>query len=73
MALTHCAQWNFTSNGVRHFTELIGAHTLKNWFVPAMEVNFLKKVPELVTLRIFQTAYLSHGESLHHNVLARYY
>ena len=30
LLLTHCAQWSFTSNGVWHFTKLIGAHTLKN-------------------------------------------
>ena len=30
IALTHCAQCSFSSNGVWHFTELIGAHTLKN-------------------------------------------
>ena len=30
MAPSDCAQRNFASNGVRHFTKLLGAHTLKN-------------------------------------------
>ena len=51
----------FTPNGIKHFTELSGAHTLKHWFVPALEVNFLKMLPQLVTLQIFQSSYLSHG------------
>ena len=54
MLLTYCAQCSFTSNGVWHFTELIGAQTLKNSFVPALEVNFLKKLPHLVDLQIFE-------------------
>ena len=42
--MTHCAQYIFTSNGMWHLTELIaGAHTLKNSFFPALEINFLKK------------------------------
>ena len=53
-----------------HFTELIGAHTLKNWFVPALEVNFLKRLPQLVALQIFQSSHFSHGESLNHNILS---
>ena len=44
LLLTHCAQWSFTSNGVWHFTKLNGAHTLKNYFFPALEVSFLKKL-----------------------------
>ena len=73
--------------GVWNLTELIGAHSLKKvfvpaleanflqklphslekWFVPALEANFLKKLPQLVALQIFQSSYLSHGESLNHN------
>ena len=52
---------------VGHFTTLIGAHTLKKWFVPALKVNFFKKLPQLVALLNFQSSYLSHGESLNHN------
>ena len=73
MPLTHCAQWNFTSNGVGHFTKVIWAHSLKNSFVPALEVNFRKKLPQLVALHIFQSSYLSHGESLNHNILSHYH
>ena len=29
LALTYGAQWNFTSNDVGHFSQLIGAHNLK--------------------------------------------
>ena len=50
-----------------HFSELIGAHILKDWlffFSPAMEVNFLEKLPEMEALQIFQSSYLSCGESL---------
>ena len=42
IVMAHCAQWNFTFNGVGHYIELIGAHTLKNEFVPALEVNLSK-------------------------------
>ena len=52
--------------------KLIGGHTLKNWFVPALEVNFLKKLPQLVALKIFQSSHLSHGESPNHNILLHY-
>ena len=38
---------------VWHFTELIGAYTLKNKFAPALKVNFLKKLLQLVALQIF--------------------
>ena len=61
LLLTHCAQWSFTSNSVWHFTKFIGADTLKNWFVPALEVNFLKKLPQLVALHIFQSSYINYG------------
>ena len=37
---------------------------LKKWFVPALEVTFLKKLPQLVALRIFQYTYLSYVESI---------
>ena len=47
---------------VWHFTELIGAHTLKNLCVPALEVNFLKKLPQLVALQFFK-AHISVTES----------
>ena len=42
---------------------------MKNWFVPALEVNFLKKLPQLVALQIFLSSYINHGESLSHNIL----
>ena len=42
--------------------------SLKNQIVLAMEVNFLEKLPQLVALWIFQSSYLSHGESLNHNI-----
>ena len=38
-----------------------------------MEVNFLKKLPQLVALQIFQSSHLSHGESLNHNILSHYH
>ena len=63
----------FTSNGVWHFTKLIGADALKNLFVPALEVNFLKKLPQLVALQIFQSSYINHEELLSHNILLHYY
>ena len=53
-----------------HFTDLIGAYTLKKLFVPALEVTFLKKLPQLVALQIFQYTYLSYVESLNHNILS---
>ena len=59
-----------------HFSELIDTHIeKKNWFVPAWEVNFLKKLPRLVALQIFQIeAYiLSCGESLNHNIFSHNY
>ena len=56
-----------------HFTKLIGAETLKNQFVPALEVNFLKKLPQLVALQIFQSSYINHEESLSNNILLHYY
>ena len=45
----------------------------KNWFVPALEINFLENLPQLVALWIFQSSYLSCGESLNHNILSHYY
>ena len=36
------------------FGELVGAHTWNNLFVPALQVNFLEKLPQLVALQIFQ-------------------
>ena len=44
------------------FTELNGAHTLKNWFDPALQVDFLKKLPKLVALPILQSSYPSRGD-----------
>ena len=41
--------WNWlhpiaiTSSGVGYFTELIGAHALKTYFVPALEVDYVEK------------------------------
>ena len=66
--LKHCAQCSFTSKGVCHFTKLIEAHTLKDYFFPALEVHFLKNLPQLLALQIFQSSYISHGESLNHNI-----
>ena len=45
--VNQCAQWSFISSGVWHFTKLTGAYTLKNYFFSALEVNFLKKLPQL--------------------------
>ena len=45
IALTHCAQYSFRSITMWHFTELIGAHTMKNSFVSVLEIDFLKKLP----------------------------
>ena len=42
-------------------------------FVRALQVNFLEKLPKLVTLQNFQNLYLSCGESLNHNTLSHYY
>ena len=42
-------------------------------FVPASDINFLEKLPQLVGLCIFQNSYLTHGESLNHNVLQHFY
>ena len=72
LLLTYCAQWSFASNDVWHFTKLIGADTFKNWFVSALEVNFLKKLPQLVALQIFQSSYINHEESLSNNILLHY-
>ena len=58
---THCAQWNFTSSGVGHFTELTGAYNLRNKFVPALDFNYLKKLPQLVALQIFKAHFLVMG------------
>ena len=66
--LKHCAQCSFTSKGVWHFTKLIEAHTLKDYFFLALEVHFLKNLPQLLALQIFQSSYISHGESLNHNI-----
>ena len=71
--LTHYALWNFTSNGVGHFSELDGTHAQNNEFVRALQVNFLEKLPKLVALQNFQSSYLSCGESLNHNTLSHYY
>ena len=68
IALTHCAQWNFTSNGMGHFSKLIVPHTWTNSFFHALEVNLLKTLPQLAALQIFQSSYLSHAESLNHNI-----
>ena len=38
------------------FVKLIGAHTLKNYFFPALEVNIFKKLPQLVAIQIFQSS-----------------
>ena len=35
--------------------------------------NFLEKLPKLVALQVFQSSYLSCGESLNHNTLSHYY
>ena len=35
-----------------------------------MQVNFPEKLPKLVALQIFQSSYLSCGESLNHNTLS---
>ena len=42
-------------------------------FFPALEVNFLKKLPQLVALQIFQGSFINHGESLNNNILLHYY
>ena len=39
----------------------------------ALQVDFLEKLPKLVALQIFQSLYLSCGESLNHNTLSYYY
>ena len=44
-----------------------------NLIFPALEVNFLKKLPQLVALQIFQSSYISHGESLNHNTVPVFY
>ena len=38
-----------------------------------MEVNFLKKLPHLVALQIFQNSYINYEESLSHNTLLHHY
>ena len=73
LLLTYCAQWSFTSNGVWHFAKLNGADMLKNYFFPAFEVNFLKKLPQLLVLQMFQSSTINHGESLSHNILLNFY
>ena len=60
-------------NGVWHFTKLIRVDTLKNQFVPVLNVNFLKKLPQLVAFQIFQSSYINHEESLSHNILLHNY
>ena len=57
----------------RLFTKLVGADTLKKIFFPALEVNFLKKLPQLVALQIFQSSNINHGESLIHDILLHNY
>ena len=44
---------------VTHTSKLDRADTLINYFFPALEVNFLKKLPQLVALQIFAKAYIS--------------
>ena len=61
----HCYRFWMRTN--RNF------YTLKKLFVPTLNVNFLKKLPQLVALRIFQSSYLSCGESLNLNILLHYY
>ena len=34
-----------------------------------LQINFLEKLPKLADLQIFQSSYLSYGESLNHNTL----
>ena len=43
------------------------------FFVPALQVSFLEKLPQLVALQIFQSSLLSCGESLNHNTLSHYH
>ena len=38
-----------------------------------MQVNFVEKLPKLVALQIFQSSYLSYGESLNHNTLSHHF
>ena len=38
-----------------------------------MQVNFLEKLRKLVALQIFQSSYLSCGESFNHNTLSHYH
>ena len=37
------------------------SYFVKNWFVPALEVNFSKKLPQLVAFLIFQSSYSVMG------------
>ena len=38
-----------------------------------MEVDILKQLPQLVALQIFQSSYISAGESMNHDILLHYY
>ena len=38
-----------------------------------MQINVLEKLLQLVALQIFQSLYLSCGESINHNTLSHYY
>ena len=48
-------------------------HLYLKQFVPALQSNFLEKLPHLVALQIFQSLYLSSRESLNDNTLEHYY
>ena len=40
----------------------------EKWFAPALEVDSLENLPQLRALQICQSLYLTHGESLSHNI-----
>ena len=75
LLLTHCAQCSFTSIGVWHFTDLIGAYTLKSLFVPALVLGsyFSQKAtivgsPPNFSIHISQLPPYQYVKSLNHDI-----
>ena len=67
----YIADWKWLYLIVIAFNTLCPVQFYIHWC--ALEVNFLKKLPQLVALQFFQSSHLSHGESLNHNILSHYH
>ena len=83
-----CVDWNWHHPIVTAFHTLCPVELYIQWcgslhqthlgsyfeklFVPALEVNFLKNLPQLVAPWCFQSWYHSHGESFNSNIVSHY-